>query len=171
MMVAASVCLKFICLSFPDVSHKCSVSGDHQVGRRVVWHDKTSFTIISVFVTYSTKGAGTRPAAAQLAARRQPVYERARAHSAHGTGESSTRGVWQRAVAGLAQLVEHLICNQGVGGSSPSAGTIKINALCDLTKAPIIASKHMVSTRIGIYPRTFKSAAEACRAIVLPTPN
>ena len=25
--------------------------------------------------------------------------------------------------AGLAQLVEHLICNQGVGGSSPSAGT------------------------------------------------
>ena len=27
-------------------------------------------------------------------------------------------------VAGLAQLVEHLICNQGVGGSSPSAGTI-----------------------------------------------
>lgn len=26
--------------------------------------------------------------------------------------------------AGLAQLVEHLICNQGVGGSSPSAGTI-----------------------------------------------
>lgn len=28
-------------------------------------------------------------------------------------------------VAGLAQLVEHLICNQRVGGSSPSAGTIK----------------------------------------------
>ncbi len=26
--------------------------------------------------------------------------------------------------AGLAQLVEHLICNQGVGGSSPLAGTI-----------------------------------------------
>ena len=25
--------------------------------------------------------------------------------------------------AGIAQLVEHLICNQGVGGSSPSAGT------------------------------------------------
>jgi hypothetical protein len=28
-------------------------------------------------------------------------------------------------LAGLAQLVEHLICNQGVGGSSPSAGTNK----------------------------------------------
>jgi hypothetical protein len=26
-------------------------------------------------------------------------------------------------VAGLAQLVVHLICNQGVGGSNPSAGT------------------------------------------------
>ena len=29
-----------------------------------------------------------------------------------------------RDVAGLAQLVEHLICNQGVTGSSPVAGTI-----------------------------------------------
>src|SRR3954452_18117384 len=31
-----------------------------------------------------------------------------------------------RCGAGLAQLVEHLICNQGVGGSSPSAGTSDI---------------------------------------------
>jgi hypothetical protein len=31
--------------------------------------------------------------------------------------------------AGLAQLVEHLICNQGVGGSNPSAGTSKIKQL------------------------------------------
>ena len=30
--------------------------------------------------------------------------------------------------AGLAQLVEHLICNQGVTGSSPVAGTIQIRA-------------------------------------------
>ena len=29
--------------------------------------------------------------------------------------------------AGLAQLVEHLICNQGVAGSNPAAGTILIN--------------------------------------------
>ena len=28
-------------------------------------------------------------------------------------------------VAGLAQLVEHLICNQGVTGSNPVAGTTK----------------------------------------------
>ena len=26
-------------------------------------------------------------------------------------------------VAGIAQLVEHLICNQGVAGSNPAAGT------------------------------------------------
>jgi hypothetical protein len=32
--------------------------------------------------------------------------------------------VFQRNQAGLAQLVEHLICNQGVVGSSPIAGTI-----------------------------------------------
>ncbi len=31
---------------------------------------------------------------------------------------------YNRGRAGLAQLVEHLICNQGVGGSSPSAGTM-----------------------------------------------
>jgi hypothetical protein len=29
--------------------------------------------------------------------------------------------------AGLAQLVEHLICNQGVVGSSPITGTISQN--------------------------------------------
>jgi hypothetical protein len=34
--------------------------------------------------------------------------------------------------AGLAQLVEHLICNQGVGGSNPSAGTGKIKNLAGL---------------------------------------
>jgi hypothetical protein len=28
------------------------------------------------------------------------------------------------ASAGLAQLVEHLICNQGVAGSNPATGTI-----------------------------------------------
>jgi hypothetical protein len=33
--------------------------------------------------------------------------------------------------AGLAQLVVHLICNQGVGGSNPSAGTIPQNVYSD----------------------------------------
>ena len=37
----------------------------------------------------------------------------------------------QRAHAGLAQLVEHLICNQGVAGSNPAAGTNKNNYLDD----------------------------------------
>jgi hypothetical protein len=36
--------------------------------------------------------------------------------------------VWHPRDAGLAQLVEHLICNQGVTGSSPVAGT-RWNAL------------------------------------------
>ena len=31
--------------------------------------------------------------------------------------------------AGIAQLVEHLICNQGVPGSNPGAGTIIIKDL------------------------------------------
>ena len=31
--------------------------------------------------------------------------------------------------AGLAQLVEHLICNQGVTGSNPVAGTNHFNDL------------------------------------------
>lgn len=31
--------------------------------------------------------------------------------------------------AGLAQLVEHVICNHGVTGSSPVAGTNRINTL------------------------------------------
>ena len=33
-----------------------------------------------------------------------------------------------RASAGLAQLVERLICNQDVGGSSPSTGTSSLMA-------------------------------------------
>ena len=32
------------------------------------------------------------------------------------------KGQWKR-IAGVAQLVEHLICNQRVGGSNPSAGS------------------------------------------------
>lgn len=35
--------------------------------------------------------------------------------------------------AGIAQLVEHLTCNQGVRGSSPRAGTIyNINKVCEV---------------------------------------
>ena len=48
-------------------------------------------------------------------------------HRLHGKAPGSIT----RASAGLAQLVEHLICNQGAGGSSPSTGTIDINGLCN----------------------------------------
>ena len=37
--------------------------------------------------------------------------------------------------AGLAQLVEHVICNHGVGGSNPSAGTSKIKHLAKTRNA------------------------------------
>ena len=48
----------------------------------------------------------------------------------------------QRLRAGLAQLVEHLICNQGVAGSNPAAGTNKINYL---GKSEIALSLFLVS--------------------------
>ena len=38
--------------------------------------------------------------------------------------------------AGLAQLVERLICNQDVGGSSPSTGTIKLYKINKLIMFP-----------------------------------
>ena len=34
--------------------------------------------------------------------------------------------------ADIAQLVEHLICNQGVPGSNPGVGTIFIKGLADI---------------------------------------
>ena len=46
-------------------------------------------------------------------------------HRLHGKAPGSIT----RASAGLAQLVEHLICNQGAGGSSPSTGTNENNVL------------------------------------------
>ena len=46
---------------------------------------------------------------------------------AENSAEHGFPGIQGARVAGLAQLVEHLICNQGVGGSSPLAGTKNIN--------------------------------------------
>ena len=51
--------------------------------------------------------------------------------------------------AGLAQLVEHLICNQGVTGSNPVGGTSNINALDDDRLVACQLSKHIASTRGG----------------------
>ena len=44
--------------------------------------------------------------------------------------------------AGLAQLVAQLICNHQVGGSNPSAGTIK--------KFPLAGNFFMLLTKLGI---------------------
>ncbi len=50
-------------------------------------------------------------------------------------------------IAGLAQLVEHLICNQGVGGSSPSTGTISRRRKAGmLNSAPRSASLFFLPT-------------------------
>jgi hypothetical protein len=43
--------------------------------------------------------------------------------------------VYTASNAGLAQLVEHLICNQGVTGSSPVAGTIRLTRVAGQTNA------------------------------------
>ncbi len=50
---------------------------------------------------------------------------RAKARDQLGAGTDARRQIENLSDAGLAQLVEHLICNQGVGGSNPSAGTGK----------------------------------------------
>ena len=41
--------------------------------------------------------------------------------------------------AGLAQLVEHLICNQGVAGSIPAAGTIFLRTINWAMPGPAVA--------------------------------
>jgi hypothetical protein len=61
-------------------------------------------------------------------------------------GAPTTPKYWR---AGLAQLVEHLICNQGVAGSNPAAGTIfsiNSNALCVnrmATKYPALSPRNL----------------------------
>ena len=51
----------------------------------------------------------------------RPAERLARAFGAeYGPRESANQPL---ATAGLAQLVEHLICNQGVVGSNPASGT------------------------------------------------
>jgi hypothetical protein len=59
--------------------------------------------------------------------------------------------------AGLAQLVEHLICNQGVGGSNPSAGTNKIKHIRKRNRVALGSqqsrSNHMVPARQALCKR------------------
>jgi hypothetical protein len=46
-------------------------------------------------------------------------------------------------------MVEQLICNQRVGGSSPSGGTNDFNVLASNYQFPNLFSKHIVSTLTG----------------------
>ena len=47
-------------------------------------------------------------------------------------------GVCPRGGAGLAQLVEHMICNHGVAGSSPAAGTKEFKGLREFCVTPLL---------------------------------
>ena len=44
-------------------------------------------------------------------------------------------------IARIAQLVEHLICNQAVGGSNPSAGSISFRITGSTCLRPIIRAR------------------------------
>jgi hypothetical protein len=44
-------------------------------------------------------------------------------------GATTHTHVQEYVCAGVAQLVEHLICNQRVGGSNPSAGSINLQSI------------------------------------------
>ena len=51
-------------------------------------------------------------------------------------------------MAGLAQLVVHLICNQGVGGSNPSVGTISAsNAPLSKRRAQQVVALSRINAR------------------------
>ncbi len=71
------------------------------------------------------KGASASPDLPALCA--DPSPGRAHAHPPFAVRAASA--LCNARKAGLAQLVEHLICNQGVTGSSPVAGTNKIRLI------------------------------------------
>ena len=59
-------------------------------------------------------------------------------------GLSNTPQYWR---AGLAQLVEHLICNQGATGSNPVAGTILLKDLATIiTPSGVPVESHVITT-------------------------
>ena len=61
--------------------------------------------------------------------------------------------------AGLAQLAEHLICNQGVGGSNPSIGTITV---CNhLPILSVAASRYNLVTIIMVTESRMESSMPA----------
>lgn len=59
---------------------------------------------------------------------------------------SSPESAICQCVALVAQLVEHLICNQGVAGSNPAGGTNKISFLAEISLVFRVASCGQKST-------------------------
>jgi hypothetical protein len=64
-----------------------------------------------------------------------------------GGGQLAYRGLTH--YADLAQLVEHLICNQGVTGSSPVIGTSLFNGLVPIALSTILAWGTLRGTQIS----------------------
>ena len=61
-------------------------------------------------------------------------------------GRGDAPGMETVAQAAIAQLVEHVIRNDGVTGSSPVCGTISFKGLAPSRLFPKSSSKHIVST-------------------------
>ncbi len=55
----------------------------------------------------------------------------------------------------IAQLVEHLICNQGVAGSNPAGGTNQINKFAMNFGSLFSVGEHRAST-VTIYAHTLR---------------
>lgn len=64
--------------------------------------------------------------------------------------------------AGLAQLVEHLICNQGVGSSSLSAGTIHPQEIRIVRNMPFLRPAYVATDLISglVTPAKFCHASQ-----------
>ncbi len=62
--------------------------------------------------------------------------------------------------AGLAQLVEHLICNQGVAGSNPAAGTSKLSRFDALSVSSFTRGAILVrlTPEVALIKQRFKEA-------------
>jgi hypothetical protein len=82
-----------------------------------------------------------------------------------GTATRPAPDASQVSTAGLAQLVEHVICNHGVGGSNPSAGTNKTLYFQQLNSQPKAAA--VLSSGCGDTPGTQKQTATPCGALAV----
>ena len=73
--------------------------------------------------------------------------------------------------AGIAQLVVHLICNQGVGGSSPSAGTNKFPCFRGLRRRSTSRPARPFPTVPNLCPASFAAIAGALGRLSLGHDN